>query len=99
MNRSMALIDWAVSQPHKDCMVTEEARYSFADLGSAVVPAATVLADRVGIWTPVGLFIDSTPDFFLYEDAALFLRALVPPLQPPIGGPPGPSAGTAPGTT
>src|SRR5260370_14637505 len=81
MNRSMALLDWAFSQREKGCRVREEARYSFADLGSAVVAAATRRADRVGIGTRVGLFIDSPPNFVLCAYAAFYLGAVVTPIN------------------
>jgi long-chain acyl-CoA synthetase len=81
MNRSTALLDWAFSQPHRDCIVTEGERYTFEDVRAAIVGAATALADRIGVGTRVGLFIDSTPNFVLYEYAAFYLGAVVTPIN------------------
>jgi long-chain acyl-CoA synthetase len=81
VNRSTALLDWAFSQPHKDCLVTDTERYSYADVRDGVVAAATVLADRVRRGTRVGLYIDSTPNFILYQYATFYLGGVVTPIN------------------
>jgi long-chain acyl-CoA synthetase len=81
MNRSTPLLDWAFSQPRRDCIVTQDERYTFEDVRAAIVGAATALADHVGVGTRVGLFIDSTPNFVLYEYAAFYLGAVVTPIN------------------
>ncbi|SCL20198.1 long-chain acyl-CoA synthetase [Micromonospora pallida] len=81
MNRSTALLDWAFSQPRKDCIVTDTERYSYAEVRAAVKAAATALADRVRSGTRVGLFIDSTPNFILYEYAVFYLGGVVTPIN------------------
>lgn len=81
MNRSTALLDWAFSQPRKDCIVTDRERYTYSDVRDGVIAAASALADRVRPGTRVGLFLDSTPNFVLYEYAAFYLGAVVTPIN------------------
>lgn len=81
MNRASALLDWALSQPQKDCIVTDAERYTFADVRAGVIAAASFLADRVRPGTRVGLFIDSTPNFVLYEYAVFYLGGVVTPIN------------------
>jgi long-chain acyl-CoA synthetase len=81
VNRSTALFDWAISQPDKDCVVTDARRYSFAEVCAGIRAAATLLADRVVPGTRVGLFIDSTPNFVLYEYAVFYLGGVVTPIN------------------
>jgi long-chain acyl-CoA synthetase len=81
MNRSTALLDWAFSQPRKDCIVTDAEHYSYAEVSDGVRSVATALADRVGPGTRVGLFVDSTPNFVLYEYAVFYLGGVVTPIN------------------
>jgi long-chain acyl-CoA synthetase len=81
MNRSIPLFDWAFSQGNKSAIVTDEATYSFADLRDAVLRAASTLADLIGVGTRVGLYIDSTPNFVVYQYAVFYLGGIVMPLN------------------
>ncbi len=81
MNRSTALLDWAFSQPNKNCIVTDHAAYTFAEVKLAVTCAASHLADRIEPGTRVGLFIDSTPNFIVYQYAVFYLGGVVTPIN------------------
>jgi long-chain acyl-CoA synthetase len=81
MNRATALLDWAFSSPDRDCIITATERYSFFEVRAAVISAACRLGDRVGTGTRVGLFIDSTPNFVVYEYAAFYVGAVVTPIN------------------
>lgn len=81
MNRALPLFDWAFSQPQKPAIITDDATYSFAELRDAILSAAAVLAARVPPGTRVGLFIDSTPNFVIYQYAVFYLGGVVVPLN------------------
>ncbi|RZI90778.1 MAG: long-chain fatty acid--CoA ligase, partial [Microbacterium sp.] len=81
MNRALPLLDWAVSQPDKACIVTDEGAYTYRDVAALIRSTAATLADRVGYGTRVGLFIDSTPNFIIYEYAVFYLGGIVAPIN------------------
>lgn len=81
MNRALPLFDWAFSQPEKPAIVTDDATYSFAELRDAILSAAATLANRIRPGTRVGLFIDSTPNFVIYQYAVFYLGGVVVPLN------------------
>lgn len=81
MNRALPLFDWAFSQAEKPAIITDTASYSFAELRDAILSAAATLASRVSRGTRVGLFIDSTPNFVIYQYATFYLGAVVVPLN------------------
>lgn len=81
MNRALSLLDWSISQPHKACVVTDARAYSFLDVGSAIRKTAGYLESLVGPGTRVGLFIDNTPNFILYQYATYYLGGVVVPLN------------------
>lgn len=81
MNRALPIFDWAFSQPSKDAIVTDEGRYSWAELRDAILRAATVLQDRITVGTRVGLYIDSTPNFVIYYYATLYLGGVITPIN------------------
>lgn len=81
MNRALPLLDWEVSQPEKACIVTDEGAYTYRDVASRIRAAAASLADRVTKGTRVGLFIDSTPNFIVYEYAVFYLGGIVAPIN------------------
>lgn len=81
MNRIEPLLDWAFSQPDKPAVVTGEASYTFGDLADGIRRAASRLAPRVRRGGRVGLFIGNTPNFILYEYAALYIGATVTPIN------------------
>ena len=81
MNRAMPIFDWAFSQPDKAAIVTDSDSYSWRELRDAILRAAATLQDRVRLGTRVGLFIDSTPNFVIYEYATFYLGGVVSPLN------------------
>jgi long-chain acyl-CoA synthetase len=81
MNRSTPLFDWEISQPDKTCIITDHERYTYADVCAAVRAAASALAGRITPGTRVGLFIDSTPNFVLYQYAVFYLGGVVTPIN------------------
>lgn len=81
MNRATPLFDWAFSQEDKPAIVTDRQAYTYADLRDAILSAAATLADRVTPGSRVGLFIDSTPNFVIYQYAAFYLGGVVVPLN------------------
>ncbi|MFJ6077999.1 class I adenylate-forming enzyme family protein [Pseudarthrobacter sp. NPDC092419] len=81
MNRALPLLDWAFSQPGKPAIVTDDASYSYAELRDAILSAAATLAERISPGTRVGLFIDSTPNFVIYQYAVFYLGGVVVPLN------------------
>jgi long-chain acyl-CoA synthetase len=81
VNRVIPLLDWAFSQADKPAIVTDDATYTFAQLRDAILSAAATLEDRVGPGTRVGLFIDSTPNFVIYQYAIFYLGGVVVPLN------------------
>lgn len=81
MNRSTALFDWELSQPDKTCVITDHERYTYADVCAAIRAAASALADRITPGTRVGLFIDSTPNFLLYQYTVFYLGGVVTPIN------------------
>lgn len=81
MNRALPIFDWAFSQPNKPAIVTDTDSYSWAELRDAILRAASTLQSRVGRGTRVGLFIDSTPNFVIYEYATFYLGGVVSPLN------------------
>ena len=81
MNRALPLLDWAFSQPDKDCIVTDLRSYSFRDVSQGIVKVATQLATYVSVGTRVGLYIDSTPNFIVYQYAVYYLGGIVMPLN------------------
>lgn len=81
MNRALPLFDWAFSQPRKPAIVTDDASYSYAELRDAILSAAATLAERISPGTRVGLFIDSTPNFVIYQYAVFYLGGVVVPLN------------------
>lgn len=81
MNRSTALLDWAYSQPTKPCLISDVDTYTWDEVRDGVRAAASDLADSVGPGTRVGLFIDSTPNFILYQYAVFYLGGVVVPIN------------------
>ena len=81
MNRVEPLLDWAFSQPEKPAVVTEQGSYSFGELAEGIKRAAARLASDVRRGSRVGLFVGNTPNFILYEYAALYLGAAVTPIN------------------
>ncbi|WP_157157344.1 class I adenylate-forming enzyme family protein [Diaminobutyricimonas sp. LJ205] len=81
MNRAIPLFDWAFSQADKPAIVTDDGSYSFAQLRDAVLSGAATLADRVRRGTRVGLYIDSTPNFVIYQYVTFYLGGVVVPLN------------------
>lgn len=81
MNRALPIFDWAFSQAAKPAIVTDTETYTWGELRDAVLGAATLLADRVTRGTRVGLFIDSTPNFVIYEYAVFYLGGVVTPMN------------------
>jgi long-chain acyl-CoA synthetase len=81
MNRAIPLFDWAFSQADKPAIVTDGGSYSFGELRDAILSAAATLAEDVRVGTRVGLFIDSTPNFVIYQYAAFYLGGVVVPLN------------------
>ena len=81
MNRALPIFDWAFSQPNKPAIITDTDSYTWAELRDAILRAASTLQDRVGLGTRVGLFIDSTPNFVVYEYATFYLGGVVSPLN------------------
>jgi long-chain acyl-CoA synthetase len=81
MNRALPLLDWELSQPGKACIVTDEGAYTYRDVASRIRSAAAALSDRVTKGTRVGLFIDSTPNFIVYEYAVFYLGGIVAPIN------------------
>lgn len=81
MNRAIPLMDWAFSQPAKDAIVTEDAHYTWGELRDAILGAAAALQDRITIGTRVALYIDSTPNFMVYEYATFYLGGVVTPIN------------------
>jgi long-chain acyl-CoA synthetase len=81
MNRSLPLFDWAFSQGEKPAIITEDGSHTFGELRDAILSAAAVLSDRVGPKTRVGLYLDSTPNFVIYQYAVFYLGGVVVPLN------------------
>lgn len=81
MNRATPLLDWAFSQADKAAIVTDDASYSFGQLRDAILSAAATLVDRVAPGGRVGLFIDSTPNFVIYQYAVFYLGGVVVPIN------------------
>ena len=81
MNRALPIFDWAFSQPNKPAIVTDTDSYTWAELREAILRAASTLHGRVARGTRVGLFIDSTPNFVIYEYAVFYLGGVVSPLN------------------
>ncbi|GEP26257.1 hypothetical protein E3O11_08380 [Cryobacterium levicorallinum] len=81
MNRALPILDWAFSQPDKACLVTDERSYSYREVSLAIQQVAASLMSAVGIGTRVGLFIDSTPNFIVYQHAVFYLGGIVMPLN------------------
>ncbi|MCU1557828.1 MAG: hypothetical protein JWN09_1823 [Microbacteriaceae bacterium] len=81
MNRATPIFDWAYSQPNKPAIVTDGDSYSWRDLRDGILRAASTLQDRVGLGTRVGLFIDSTPNFVIWQYATFYLGGVVSPLN------------------
>lgn len=86
MNRALPLLDWAMSQPEKACIVTDEGAYTYRDVAARIRTAAAALSDRVGKGTRVGIFIDSTPNFIVYEYAVFALGGIVAPINRALTG-------------
>ncbi|WP_010226610.1 MULTISPECIES: AMP-binding protein [unclassified Pseudonocardia] len=74
-------MDWATSQPRRPAVVADGRTYSYRELADAVLVAAARLADRVGPGTRVGLYLDSTPEFVIYEYAVFHLGGVVVPIN------------------
>ena len=81
MNRAGALLDWAFSRPEHPGIVTDQRSYSFTEVRAGVLGAASRLADVVAPGTKVALYIDSTPNFVLYQYATFYLGGVVTPLN------------------
>jgi long-chain acyl-CoA synthetase len=81
VNRALPILDWAFSQPEKACLVTDERSYSYREVSLAIQHVAASLVDVVGIGSRVGLFIDSTPNFIVYQHAVYYLGGIVMPLN------------------
>jgi long-chain acyl-CoA synthetase len=81
MNRALPILDWAFSQPEKACLVTDERSYSYNEVSLAIQHVAASLAGMVGVGTHVGLFIDSTPNFIVYQHAVYYLGGIIMPLN------------------
>lgn len=81
MNRAAALLDWAFSRPDHPGIVTDDAAYTFETVRQGVLGAASRLAGAVDPGTTVGLYIDSTPNFVLYQYATFYLGGCVAPLN------------------
>lgn len=81
MNRALPLLDWAFSQPDKLCLVSDLRSYTFQEVSEGIVAVASMLAGEVGIGTKVGLYIDSTPNFIVYQYAVYYLGGIVMPLN------------------
>jgi long-chain acyl-CoA synthetase len=81
MNRATPVFDWAFSQPNKPAIVTDSDSYTWRELRDAILRAASTLHGRVGPGTRVGLFIDSTPNFVIYQYATFYLGGVVSPLN------------------
>ena len=81
MNRALPILDWAFSQPEKACLVTDERSYSYREVSLAIQLVAASLAGIVGVGTRVGVFIDSTPNFIVYQHAVYYLGGIIMPLN------------------
>lgn len=81
MNRALPLLDWAFSQPDKACLVSDLRSYSYREVSEGVLAVAASLCRQVGIGTQVGLYIDSTPNFIVYQYAIYYLGGIVMPLN------------------
>jgi long-chain acyl-CoA synthetase len=81
MNRALNILDWAFSQPGKDAIVTDEAHYTWGELRDAVLGAAAALQTRIHRGTRVALYIDSTPNFVVYQYATFYLGGVVTPIN------------------
>ncbi|KGJ73458.1 hypothetical protein GY21_11130 [Cryobacterium roopkundense] len=81
MNRAIPLFDWAFSQGDKPAIITDDNSYTFAELRDAILSAAAALAGQICTGTRVGLYIDSTPNFVIYQYATFYLGGVVVPLN------------------
>ena len=81
-NRARQLLENAAQRPEVTALIFEEARIGFGQLADKVRSAARHLAlsgvkrgDHVGLWLP------STPDFIIAEQALFLLGAVVTPIN------------------
>ncbi|WP_158254071.1 class I adenylate-forming enzyme family protein [Cryobacterium sp. Y50] len=81
MNRAIPLFDWAFSQGDKPAIITDDNSYTFAELRDAILSAAAALVNQISTGTRVGLYIDSTPNFVIYQYATFYLGGVVVPLN------------------
>ena len=81
MNRATPILDWAFSQPDKPAIVTDQASYSYGELRDAILSAAATLHARIAPGQRVGLYIDSTPNFVIYQYAVFYLGGVVVPIN------------------
>ncbi|BDZ47858.1 long-chain-fatty-acid--CoA ligase [Frondihabitans sucicola] len=81
MNRALPLFDWAFSQSDKACIVTDSETYTYGDMTEAIRTTAAALSSIVHRGTPVGLYIDSTPNFLVHQYAVFYLGGVVMPLN------------------
>jgi long-chain acyl-CoA synthetase len=81
MNRALTIFDWAFSQASKDAIVTDDARYTWGELRDGILAAAAALQDRISAGTRVALYIDSTPNFVVYQYATFYLGGIVTPIN------------------
>lgn len=81
MNRTLRLLDWAALNGDREALISDEAAYTWQDLVDAVECAAASLTPQVGAGTRVGLLLDSTPAFVVYQHAVHLLGGVVVPLN------------------
>lgn len=81
MNRVLRLLDWNVLNGGCEALISDAGTYTWRDLAGAVEQAAASLADRVVPGTSVGLLLDSTPAFVVYQHAVHLLGGVVVPLN------------------
>mgnify|MGYP002651201377 CR=1 FL=1 len=81
-NRTAHLFGHAAARPDKIAVIAGDVRISFAELAARARSAAGFLATAgVGRGEHVGLWLASTPDFIIAEQALFLLGAVVTPLS------------------